>query len=231
LPLWTPGIDNFLRRLGMPYAMVNAGYLPQPFPAATQFAAVTDVAAVPYLTDKGRELYRKYLEAPFPRVFVINEAGGVASTNGDFDPLGRALGICEQNRSYRCGVYAVDDRVVWKPFVAGPRERAVSIAAKTDQTTMINFAVRLNPDCSPRVFAKFRVVQAAAHGRVDIGEKLGFSRFPADSPFVVCNTHPVQGMAVTYTPTKAFNGEDFFSFAEDGTGGLETVFKLSLTVK
>jgi hypothetical protein len=80
---------NSLARLGMPSAPVNAGYLPQPFPAATQFAALRDVGAVPYLTNKGRELYGKFLEAPFPRAFVINEAGSAASNNGGHDSLGR----------------------------------------------------------------------------------------------------------------------------------------------
>jgi dienelactone hydrolase len=230
LLLWTPRIDSFLARVGMPSALVNAGYMPEPFPPATQFAVVTDVAAVPYMTDAGRDLYRKFLEAPFPRAFAINEAGSAASNNGGFDPLGRALGIC-QNRGYRCGVYAVDDRVVWQPFPTGRRERAYNIAAKADQTTPIDFAFRLNPDCSPKSLAKFRVVQPAKHGRIDIGEKTDFPRFSASSPFAVCNKSPVQGVAVTYTPAKAFNGEDFFIFAEDGAGGAETVFKMSLTIK
>jgi dienelactone hydrolase len=56
LELWTPKLDSFLARNGMPNTPVNPGYMPTPFPPATQFAAVTDTAAVPYLTDKGRDL-------------------------------------------------------------------------------------------------------------------------------------------------------------------------------
>ena len=65
LPLWTPRVDNFLARIGMPWAMVNAGYLPLPFPPATQFAGLTDVAAIPYLSENDRNLYREFLEALF----------------------------------------------------------------------------------------------------------------------------------------------------------------------
>ena len=102
-PLWTPKIDNFLAQIGMPHAQINPGYMPMPFPPATLFAVANDVAAVPYLTDEDCDLYRMFLEAPFPRAFLINEAGSAASNPGGFDPLGRSLGIC-RNRSARCGV-------------------------------------------------------------------------------------------------------------------------------
>ncbi|MDR3533808.1 MAG: prolyl oligopeptidase family serine peptidase [Rhodopila sp.] len=230
LPLWTSRIDNFLAGIGMPYADVNPGDMPLPFPPATQFAAVTDVAAVPYLSDNGRVLYRKFLDLPFPRVFLITATGGAASVNGGFDPLGRALTACQRSGA-RCGVYAVDDHVVWKPFPTGPRERAYNVTAKADQTTTVDFSSRLNPDCSPKAFAKFRIVQPPTHGRVDIGQKDDFPKFPANSPFAVCNKNPVHGVAVTYTPAQGFTGEDVFIFAEDGATGPTTALKISLTVK
>jgi dienelactone hydrolase len=230
LPLWTTRVDNFLAGIGMPHADVNPGDLPLAFPPATQFAAVTDVTAVPYLSDKGRELYRKFLDLPFPRAFVIAATGSAASMNGGFDPLGRAFAACGHS-SVRCGVYAVDDRVVWKPFPTGPQERAYNVAAKSGQTTMVDFSSRLNPDCTPKAFAKFRVVQPPEHGRVDIGPKDDFPKFPANSPFAACNKSPVHGVAVTYTPAKGFSGGDVFSFADDGATGPATVLKISLTVK
>jgi hypothetical protein len=230
LSLWTPQIDSFLARIGMPSAVVDPHYMPVPFPPATQFASVTDVAAVPYLSDKGRDLYRKFLEAPFPRAFVISEGGSAASMNGGFDPLGRALASCRTGRA-RCGVYAVDGRVVWTPFPAVSREHTYSVSAKADQANMVDFSSRLNPDCSPRTFAKFHVVQLPQHGQVEIGQKSDFPRFAQTSPFSVCNKSPVQGVAVTYTPVKGFNGQDFFAFAEEGPAGLETVFRMTLVVK
>ena len=125
-PLWIPQLDTFLLHLGMPAAEVNPGYLPEPFPPATNFAAITDVAAIPYLSEAGRERYRAFLGAPFPRVFVIDAAGDGIGTYGGFDPLGRAIRIC-QHRTSRCGVYAVDDRVVWKPFPDPPRNLVMGV--------------------------------------------------------------------------------------------------------
>jgi dienelactone hydrolase len=229
-PLWVPKVDQFLAQLGMPSKLVNTGYLPTPFPAATHFAMLSDVGAVPYLTDKARDVYRSFLEAPFPRAFVITEDGGAASDSGGFDPLGRALSICE-NGSTRCGVYAVDDHVVWTPFPAGPREQTYQIAIRAGQASTVDFAYRLNPDCSPRAFAKLREVAPPQHGHVEIGPKESFPRFPADSSFAVCNHVPVHGIAVTYSPAQNYKGPDAFSIVEDTAAGLETTLKMSLTVR
>jgi len=230
LPLWTSRVDSFLAGIGMPHADVNPGDLPLPLPPATQFAAIMDVAAVPYLSDKGRDLYRKFLDLPFPRVFLITATGGVVSMNSGFDPLGRAVAACQRS-GVRCRVYAVDDRVVWKPFPAGPRMQAYNVIAKSGQTTTIDFSSRLNPDCSPRELAKFRVVQPPQHGRVDVGPKDGFPKFPAGSPFAACDKNPVHGVAVTYTPANGFSGADAFSFTEDVPAGPATIRQISLTVK
>jgi dienelactone hydrolase len=228
MPIWVPRVDRFLDQIGMPSAMVDRRYMPLLFPPPTQFAAVTDVPAVPYLSDTGRDLYRKFLGAPFPRVFVINEAGGVASMNGGFDPLGRAIASC-QSSTARCGPYAIDDQVVWKPFVGEPPERAYNVAVKPDQTTTIDFASRLNPDCSVKALANFRLIQQPAHGRVDIGPKDDLPKFAATSPFAICNKTPVRGVAVTYTPAKGFSGQDVFSFVDEGAK--TPALKISVTVK
>jgi dienelactone hydrolase len=230
LPLWTSRIDAFLAGIGMPYADVNPGDLPLPFPPATPFAAVSDVAAVPYLSDAGRDLYRQFLDLPFPRAFVISATGEAVSMNDGFDPLGRALAACRRGGG-RCGVYAVDDRVVWQPFATDPHEHAYNVTVKADRTTTVDFSPRLNPDCSPGGVAKFMIVQPPAHGRVDIGPKDDFPRFPAGSPFAACDKYPVHGVAVTYTPAKGFLGEDVFSFCEDGVAGPTMTRRVSLTIK
>lgn len=228
LPIWTPKVDALLASVGMPFAPVYPHYLPMVFPPATQFAPLNDVAAVPYLSDKARDLYRKFLEAPFPRAFVVTESGSASSQSNGYDPLGRALEICRKTTA-RCGVYAVDDRVVWKPFP--PQERAYAITAKADQTSTVDFATRLNPDCTARTFARFRVAQPPAHGQVGISQQAGLPRFPDGSPFAVCNKAPVQGVLVTYTPAKGFNGNDYFALAEDAPSGSETMFRMTVTVK
>ncbi len=47
LPLWTPKVDGFLKRIGFPGKLLFPEYLPKPFPPATNFARIDDVNAVP----------------------------------------------------------------------------------------------------------------------------------------------------------------------------------------
>ena len=113
LRIWTPKVDAFLNQLGMPYKLIHPEYLPKmDFPPPTNFAAVDNIDAVPYLDDTGRKTYRKFLSAPMPKVFVFSETGLSASFNGGFDPLGRAMNTC-QKYLQKCQVYAVDDYVAW----------------------------------------------------------------------------------------------------------------------
>jgi dienelactone hydrolase len=114
LPVWTARVDAFLAAIGMPHAVVHPGDLPQAFPAASGYAAVNDVAAIPYVSSNGRTLYRSFLEMPYPRAFVISTSGMAVSMSEGFDPLGRALAACERGGG-QCEPYAVDDHVVWKP--------------------------------------------------------------------------------------------------------------------
>jgi dienelactone hydrolase len=112
LRIWAPKVDAFLATLGLPNRITNPEYLPTDFPPPTQFAAVDDVDAVPYLTDAGRQAYRKFLADPMPKVFVFSPTGLAGSFNGGFDPLGRAMSACQKN-AQKCQVYAADDHVVW----------------------------------------------------------------------------------------------------------------------
>jgi hypothetical protein len=81
-------------------------------PAATQFAPIDNVEAVPYLNATGRKGYEFFLALPKPRAFVIAPAGGWAVSSKGFDPLTKALRICSRNHQ-NCRPYAVDDHVVW----------------------------------------------------------------------------------------------------------------------
>jgi dienelactone hydrolase len=112
LRIWTPKVDAFLSKLGLQSKIIHPEYLPLDFPPATNYAAIDDVDAVPYLTDAGRNTYRKFLSDPMPKVFVLSPSGLAASFNGGFDPLGRALSACQQ-RSQKCQVYAADNYVSW----------------------------------------------------------------------------------------------------------------------
>ncbi len=80
-------------------------------PPPSHFAAIDDAAAVPYLNEPGRALYRKFLAAPPPRAFVLSSKAAYSESEG-FDPLAYGLRLCLAEHP-DCGVYAYDDEVVW----------------------------------------------------------------------------------------------------------------------
>jgi len=118
-PIWQPQVEKFLAAVGLPSEPLAsaAQFAAKPTLAAPprgDFAALDDIAKVPYLKDKGREGYRSYLARRLPRGFAIapNGAWGWAS-EGD-DPLRRALDSCNRTGKGDCRLYSVDDGVVWK---------------------------------------------------------------------------------------------------------------------
>jgi hypothetical protein len=91
--------------------------------ADKDFSNVTDVDAVPYLNERGRQGYRDWLTKPHPRAFAIapNTAWyatwGSPAVQADESPdaVLRALSRCEKLAKQACKVYAVNNRVVWVP--------------------------------------------------------------------------------------------------------------------
>ena len=112
LAAWQARVDAFLGRIGLPNRLVYSAYLPSAFPPPTHAAAIDDVAAVPYLDDNGRALYRRFLAYPMPRVFFVAPSGWHVVKAGGFDPLASGLRLCAQ-AGQQCIVYAVDDAVTW----------------------------------------------------------------------------------------------------------------------
>jgi dienelactone hydrolase len=116
------GFDPLGRALGlcrangftcMPYAVDNAVvWVPPPPPVPSHFAALDDVAAVPYLNATAEDGYRRFLAAPVPRAFVIAPDGSWVSAIGP-NPAYHALKYCRLHH-LDCGVYAVDRVVVWR---------------------------------------------------------------------------------------------------------------------
>lgn len=102
------------KHLGLKPSMESSGQsvLAQAVPAATQFATLGDVDAVPNLSEAGKALYREWLSKPFPRAVAISGKGALARGYG---PTGMetALRNCEKF-NHPCGLYAVDDEVVWR---------------------------------------------------------------------------------------------------------------------
>jgi dienelactone hydrolase len=103
-----------------PYAVDNqvvwvSGQVPAqaPRPPASHFAAISDVMAVPYLSEKGRAAYAHFLSVQPPRAFVIAPGGASVAAQGGYDPLSRALATCRR-AGLECAPYAVDKDVVWQ---------------------------------------------------------------------------------------------------------------------
>jgi len=227
LPIWTPRVDRFLASLSMPSAIVNPGYLPTPGPAPSHFAAITDAAAVPFLKDSGRALYQRFLAASDPKAFAIAANGTATMQTKGYDPLARAMAICTTAPA-PCGLYAVNDAVVWTSPKAAPRLFNITVAAGT--TSLLTFAYAVNPDCSSRGLPKLWIVQPPAHGSAEAARQLDFPRFQPNNPLAACNTGKVPGIAVRYTPAKGFTGSDLVTFEEINTDNQDLVYRLSITV-
>lgn len=82
-----------------------------PVPLPTQFAALSDAAAVPRISVKGKVLYQEWLAKPFPRAVAISDKGAIARAYGS-DAMENAIRNCEKYNN-PCRLYAVDDLVVW----------------------------------------------------------------------------------------------------------------------
>jgi hypothetical protein len=72
--IWWPETEKFMREIGLPTA-VTLAIETTLRPPKTDFAALGDVSKVPYLNDRRRELYQKFLSLPYPRAFSIAQTG------------------------------------------------------------------------------------------------------------------------------------------------------------
>jgi pimeloyl-ACP methyl ester carboxylesterase len=131
IPDWTSRIDAFLRRIGMPAREIFAEYLPHPWPKPSHFADVTNIAAVPWIKEKGRQNYEHFLTLQAPRAFVISPGGISATSAGGFDPLAHAEALCA-TRHVVCVPYALDDDVVFVKPQDTPPHAAPHVAAIDD---------------------------------------------------------------------------------------------------
>lgn len=110
-------------------AVPSSAHPGQPAPVATGFAAIDDLDAIPFLSERGRNDYQNWLRLPLPRAFAISPTGHYWHTSGvrpreadlPVDPGERALLMCERNARRACKLYAVNNAVVW---VREPSPRA-----------------------------------------------------------------------------------------------------------
>jgi dienelactone hydrolase len=111
--VWWPETERFLQQVGMPTA-IKYDIPPPPEVPGTNYATVTDVEAVPYLSEKGRAAYRDYLSKETPRAFAISPTGAWCWAEEGEDPDNRALATCQATSDQPCRLYSVDNRVVWQ---------------------------------------------------------------------------------------------------------------------
>lgn len=118
LNIWWPETEKFLKEIGLPTEVLfDIETIPRP--PKTEFAILADIAAVPFLSEKGRENYAKFLTMPYPRAFAIAPTGHHGWAYEGADPLERALKNCESRAKTACRLYAIDDDVVWQPNQEG----------------------------------------------------------------------------------------------------------------
>jgi dienelactone hydrolase len=121
--VWWPETERFLQSVGMPTAEVFT--LPtRPKLIATNFAAIDNVAAVPYLSSAGREAYRNFLARSTPRAFALSNSGQWSWAEEGDDPVERVLAACQQSSHATCQLYAVDKDVVWSEKSVTPSPQA-----------------------------------------------------------------------------------------------------------
>lgn len=112
VPIWWPETEAFLRQIGMPTEVTVA--LAEPSrPAPTEYAAVDNVDAVPFVRQNGRDAYRTFLTRSQPRAFAVGTSGAWSWAEEGDDPAARALESCQRDSGKPCQLYAVDDYVVW----------------------------------------------------------------------------------------------------------------------
>jgi dienelactone hydrolase len=110
--IWWPETERFLKKIGMPTDQVVA-IAEEPAMPPTNFAALDDINAVPFVHERGRDAYRDYLTRSGPKAFAVSPSGAWSWAEEGDDPVERVLAACQKNSREACRLYAVDDNVVW----------------------------------------------------------------------------------------------------------------------
>jgi dienelactone hydrolase len=125
--VWWPETEKFLKDIGLPTEPVVALTDEYSMPA-TNYAALDNIEAVPFLRDGDREQYRTFLGKPFPRAFAMSSTGAWSWAEDGDDPVGQALANCQKSSSVPCKLYAVNDHVVWAHEAAATGTVTASVA-------------------------------------------------------------------------------------------------------
>jgi hypothetical protein len=234
--IWAPKVDAFLARIGMPHDVAYPEYIPSAPPPPTNYAVIEDFAAVPYLGEKNKAFYDKFLAQPLPRALAIS-AHGAFSRQGGFDPVERAMREC-QAKQPDCQLYAYDNDVVW----TGPKDHPIAVGGvpifpkmtEAGVGVVIGQSVAVNPDCSQRAASEIELIQKPAHGSVEMKSTEEFPHFPPSNPLSACNHTQAPTTVIRYTPAAGFIGTDFLTFQVDDRGKEDErkkLYKAAITVR
>ena len=111
-PVWAPEVDKFLAHVGMPVREVYA-VSEQPPQRKTNYAALDDAAAIPYVPERGRDQYRAFLKKDSPRAFAVSTSGAWGWAEEGENTNERALAACNTASQIPCKLYTVDNDIVW----------------------------------------------------------------------------------------------------------------------
>ena len=110
--IWWPETEAFLRQIGMPTEVTVALNEPQR-PPRTNYAAIDNIEAVPFVRENGRDAYRAFLTKSMPRAFAVGSNGAWSWAEEGDDPAARAMESCQRDGGQACQLYAIDNYVVW----------------------------------------------------------------------------------------------------------------------
>jgi dienelactone hydrolase len=123
--IWWPETEKFLQKIGMPtaplFALVDKPAIPK-----SDYAAIDDIEAIPFIHDQGRNAYRTFLSKSSPRAFAVSATGGWSWAEDGDDPVERVLANCQNSSRQPCRLYAVDNEVVWTGDAVAPGTTTLS---------------------------------------------------------------------------------------------------------
>jgi hypothetical protein len=118
------------------------------------------------------------------------------------------------------------------PHPEGGIPQVTPITAPIGVSSAVNFSVSVNPDCSVNGLPTVRVTKKPEHGTVQVFERTDYARFSAQTRLLpACGTKRLPGMVVAYTPGKYYIGDDFLEFETITKTGIDTIYKVPITVE
>ena len=110
--IWLNKTLTTMKSIGLPTEVrYVTGTVSSPPPSF--FAPISSIEQLPFVREKGRKGYAKFLERQPPRAFALSPSGAWGWASGGDEAISDAIHNCQQNSPTPCKLYAFDDVVVW----------------------------------------------------------------------------------------------------------------------